>query len=305
MSVCAISTCWRARKISDPRRLVETMKETGLNTFELEFRISAETFWEIKKNREDWGINISSLHAVCPAPPDRKRGAEKFQISDPDEEKRLCGVKNIVETMQNGADMEAKAIVIHCGRVPMEEPAYKMMELYNSGEIRSSYAETTLREITLARETAGKRSFDSLLRSLDEINGEAERLHINVGLENRYYFAELPNIKEFGVIFNLFKGGRLRYWHDTGHAHVSETLFSVSHELMLKTFSPQLAGVHLHDVNGYTDHQAPGGGDVDFDMVKSYLGRETIRVMEPNHFQELAAVKRGIEFLRAKGIFLK
>lgn len=303
MSVCAISTCWRARKISDPGRLVSAMRETGLNTFELEFRIRAEVFREIKKNHKNWGIEISSLHAVCPAPPGRKRGAENFQISDTDEEKRRRGVKDVVETMRNGADMGAKAVVVHCGRVPMEEPIYKMMELYDDGKIKSPEAEDKLREITLAREAAGKRSFDSLLKSLDEINEEAEKLQINVGLENRYYFAELPNIHEFGIIFNLFKGGKLRYWHDTGHAHVNETLFCVPHKLLLKKFSRQLAGVHLHDVTGYTDHQAPGGGEVDFDMVNSYLHDETIRVMEPNQFQDIASVKRGIEFLRAKGIF--
>lgn len=300
MSVCAISTCWRARKIPDPKRLVEAMKETGLNTLELEFRIRAETFWEIKKNRKNWGIKISSLHAVCPAPPDGKR---VVQISDTGEEKRRRAVKDIVETMRNGAEMEAGAVIIHCGRVPMEEPIYKMMELYDGGKIKSSEAKVALREITRAREEAGQKSFDSLLKSLDEINSEAEKLRINVGLENRYYFAELPNIHEFGIIFNLFKGGRLRYWHDTGHAQVNETLFGVSHESLLKKFSTRLAGVHLHDVTGYTDHQAPGGGEVDFDMVNSYLRRETIRVMEPNHLQEPTAVKRGIAFLRGKGIF--
>jgi hypothetical protein len=60
----------------------------------------------------------------------------------------------------------------------------------------------------------------------------------------------------------------------------------------------------LHDVlNGYNDHNAPGCGTVDFDMVKSYLKPETIRVMELNQKVNSADAKQGIAFLKDKGIF--
>jgi|TARA_Y100000294_G_scaffold171465_1_gene184974 hypothetical protein len=100
------------------------------------------------------------------------------------------------------------------------------------------------------------------------------------------------------------KGSKLAYWHNTGHAQVNENLFGVSQESLLKTFSDQLIGVHLHDVlNGHHDHYAPGCGMVDFDMVKSYLKTETIRVMELNQKVHMKETKQGIDFLKDKGIF--
>ena len=287
----------------DARRMIDAVKETGIDCVELDFRISREMFNEILKNREAWSFSVSSLHAVCPAGEGARRGAEKHLISDVDEQTRGQGVKDVVETMHNAADLGATAIVVHSGRAPMEEPIYRMMKLYDEGQIDTPHAASALNELRLARLSASRKNFDSLLKSLDEINSAAVKIGIDIGLENRYYFAEYPNLEEFGIIFNLFGGGRLRYWHDTGHAHVQELLFGLPQRLMLETFQSELAGIHLHDVNGYTDHDEPGSGEVDFDMVSSCLNPETIRVMELNPRVDPEGARRGLAFLRKKGIF--
>tara|TARA_B100000315_G_scaffold35543_1_gene30191 strand:+ start:3473 stop:4480 length:1008 start_codon:yes stop_codon:yes gene_type:complete len=335
MSICAISTCWRAGLTNDAKELIETMKETGISSLELEFRISSETFEEIKKNFTAWGIKIVSLHAVCPSPQGRIRGAEQYLISDIEEENRVRGVDQVKQTLRNVADVGAQAIIVHCGRVPEDEPINIMKQFYDDGKIQSKEAEISLQEISQNRTAKKGKNFEALLKSLDEINAEAEKFDINVGLENRYYFFEFPDMNELKTIFSRFKGGKLAYWHDTGHAQVNETLFGISQrgqgpepngaaapvtnknfaektkfrklisqENLLKTFHDHLIGIHLHDVlNGYTDHNAPGCGTVDFDMVKSYLKPETIRVMEINQEVSPADAKKGIAFLRDKGIF--
>ena len=43
MSICAVSTCWRAGQTHDAKELIEKMKETGISLLELEFRIFSET----------------------------------------------------------------------------------------------------------------------------------------------------------------------------------------------------------------------------------------------------------------------
>ena len=284
--------------------MIDAVKETGIDCVELDFRLSRELFEAITSNRGAWSFSVSSLHAVCPAREGTRRGAEKYLISDVEEESRSLGVKDVVETMHNAAGLGATAVILHSGRAPMDEPIYRMMKLYDEGRIDTPPAASALNELRLARLSASRKNFDALLKSLDEINSAAVKIGIDVGLENRYYFAEYPNLEEFGIIFNLFGGGRLRYWHDTGHAHVQELLFGVPHKLMLETFSDSLLGVHLHDVKGgYTDHDEPGGGVVDFDMVKSYLNPDTIRVMELNPRVDPEGARRGIAFLRKKGIF--
>ena len=304
MPTCSFSTSWLSRNGQDARQIIDGIKKTGIDTVELDFRISREMFNEILKNREALSISISSLHAVCPALEPKQRGAEKFLISDTDEEKRRLGVKHVAATIQNALELGARAVVVHCGRTGMKEPIYEMMKLYDSGNIETEQSEIMLNEFRLNRLTASRKNFDNLLKSLDEINELAVKSGIDIGLENRYYFGEYPNFEEFGIIFNRFGGGRLRYWHDSGHAHVNEVLFAMPQRLMLETFRDSLLGVHLHDVkNGYTDHNEPGCGSIDFDMINSYLSRDVIRVMEINPRVSPENAKRGVEFLKAKGIF--
>ncbi len=305
MNVCSISTSWRSAEIKEGLPLLEAMKETGMKMLELEFRLLGSAFDEIKSNIESSGIGISSLHAVCPSTAtDGKVRAERFLISDEDEDKRKAGVGDVLKTIRNTAELSAKAVVLHCGRVDMEEPIYKMMKLFDAGLINSDESRDELHKALLARMSNGKKSFQSMLKSLDEINGTADKLGIKVGLENRYYFSEMPNLEEIGIILNRFEGGALYYWHDTGHAHVQESLFGVAQELLLETFGGQILGIHLHDVKGgYTDHNAPGSGDIDFDMVNRYLELCEIRVMELNRRVTLKEAVKGIEFLCEKGIF--
>ena len=304
MSICAISTCWRAGLTSNAKELIETMKETGMSLLELEFRILSEAFEEIKKNCAAWGIKVISMHAVCPSPLGRVRGAEEYLISDMEEENRIRGVDQVKQTLQNTADVGARVIILHCGRIPGDEPINIMKKFYDEGKIDSKDAEISLQEISQNRTTNKGKSFEALFKSLDEINKEAEKLGIDVGLENRYYFFEFPDMNELKTIFSSFNGSKLAYWHDTGHAQVNETLFGISQERLLKTFHNHLIGVHLHDVlNGYNDHNAPGCGTVDFDMVKSYLKPETIRVMEINQKVNPVDAKQGIAFLKDRGIF--
>ena len=60
---------------------------------------------------------------------------------------------------------------------------------------------------------------DAVLFSLDKLNREAEkRKAYFLGVENRYYLHEIPDFDEIGMVLREFEGGKLRYWHDVGHA---------------------------------------------------------------------------------------
>lgn len=307
MSVCSISTCWRAEEITDPRTLVDAMKETGINTLELEFRLGAPAFDVIKNNKEAWGIRISSLHAVCPSAAGRGRGAEEFLISDLDEDHRRKGVRDVIETIRHAAEIEAGAVVLHSGAITEDADwQWTMMRFCDEGKLDRAEAEAAREALLIKRVAAARKPFGQTLKSLDAINEAAVKAGVKVGLENRYYFREFPLFEEFGVIFNRFDGGNLYYWHDVGHAHAIETLFGIPHRKMLETFGHHLIGIHLHDVvGGYTDHNEPGCGGVDWDMVKEFLKPETIRVMEINRRVPLERALAGIAFLRQKGIFDK
>jgi len=304
MVISSISASWLSSPDCTADTIIETVKSLGIDYLEAEFRMSAEMLEKIVSKRESGGLNISSMHAVCPSPANRGRGAEAYFLSDTDEDKRKKGIDDVLGTIKRASAIGVPAVIVHSGMVDIEEATYKMMEYCDAGNLRSIEARECLHSALLNRMSNCKKSFSSLLKSLDAINSYANKVGVKVGLENRFYFREMPNLEEFGIIFNTFNGGSLGYWHDTGHAHVQETLFGVSQKMMLETFSERLVGVHLHDVRGgYTDHNAPGSGVVDFDMVKSFLKDDTIRVMELNKRESFEDAKSGVDFLKEKGIF--
>jgi sugar phosphate isomerase/epimerase len=119
-----------------------------------------------------------------------------------------------------------------------------------------------------------------------------------VGIENRYDFRECPDYEEMGVIFEKFGGGRIRYWHDAGHAKVQENLGIVGTKELLDAYGKLLVGVHLHDVNGYSDHHVPGMGEVDFDLLKKYLKKDTIKILEIHPRETEKDLMDGVDFLK-------
>jgi sugar phosphate isomerase/epimerase len=86
-----------------------------------------------------------------------------------------------------------------------------------------------------------------------------------------------------------------------GHAEHLARLGFYAHEEWLRRYASRMLEVHLHDVKGLHDHQAPGLGEIDFGMVARYLPKDAIRTLEiqPSHSQE--QVKAGLKYLAEHG----
>ena len=61
----------------------------------------------------------------------------------------------------------------------------------------------------------------------------------------------------------------------------------------LRRYGNSLLGVHLHDVLGCQDHLPPGEGAVDFNALKEYLKRDTLKVLEPHHPANAESIKKS------------
>ncbi len=305
--VLGVSTCWRSRSIKDGKELIRQIHSLGVKQIELDYRLAPETLDDALKECEALEITPVSVHAVLPAPKNKKEkhDAEAHALCSDDEEERRMAVRDISSTLKLASGIGSKVVVIHSGSAPMEKITLKLQRLYDAGELNSPEGERFVNDCKIERLKSRGATFDNLLKSLDELNDLADRLNMYVGLENRYYLREYPNFEELAIIFLRLDGSRIRYWHDTGHAQAQENLGIAPHEAYLKEFSDIMIGAHLHDVDCYTDHLAPpvgGKGSVDFDMVKKYFSNDTIRILELRDGVSHEDARRAVKWLEAEGV---
>lgn len=302
-----ISTAWKSREINDGIQLIDELEKTGIPGIELEYRITKEAFHQIKNRLKTSKLTVLSLHNYCPHPdilPIEKASGDAFRLSSIDEQERKLGVQYSIQTIRNAHELGARAVVFHLGQVSIEREAERWFSLVRNRKFQDKKGKEFHQRKLREREQAKQPYFDALLYSTDRLNNEAEKLNILIGMENRYYCEQFPNYGEIGVILDHFKGGKICYWHDVGHAQASETFKLGDHEQYLKSYSNQLIGIHLHDAQhvGYNDHFAPGSGLIDFDMIKKYLPDHAIRIIEVHPKVVVDELERGVQFLEEKKI---
>jgi sugar phosphate isomerase/epimerase len=246
-------------------------------------------------------LSIHNYFPVPPIIPPERASGDCFSLSSLDREERDNGVSYTFRTIETAHALEARAVVLHLGRVETDLPRNGLQQLYRESKSKGEIAKLLQQE---REERARFRDshLDALLFSLERIVRRAEQLGVVLGIENRYYFQEMPDIEEIGIILDQFRGGPIGYWHDTGHAAVFEALGILQHEALLKLYAPHLVGAHLHDARGIDDHKPPGQGEIDFEMVKGYLPQGAIKIMEILPSARGQAILDGLDFLKEKGI---
>ena len=300
-----ISTVWKSMgKLKDGQKLMECFTGLGFREIELEYRIDGNTYKQIKQflNRAK-DLKIVSIHNFFPVPDIHETGgADVFHFSSEDSEERSLAVKYAVKTIQIASELGARAVVLHLGMVQMDSVSEELFSLYDAGKVGSDEHKRKLEEFRMLRDRKKGKTLDMMLLSMDEIQKAAEKYGVDVGIENRYRFEECPTFDEIGVIFEKFGGGRIGYWHDVGHAKVQENLGIVGTKELLDAYGKLLVGVHLHDVNGYSDHHVPGIGGVDFDLLKKYLKKDTIKILEIHPRETEKDLMDGVDFLKNIGL---
>lgn len=302
-----ISTSWKSSEIRDGDQLIDELEKTGIPGIELEYRITTAAFHQIKKRLKTNSFKVLSLHNYCPYPeilPIENASGDAFRLSSVDEEERKQAIKYSLRTIQNAAELGVKAVVFHLGQVGVEREADRWFSLFEDRKIQEKEGQEFFQRKLRERDQAKQPYIDALLYSLDQLNRDADKLNILIGAETRYHWDQLPNYDEIRLILDQFKGGKIGYWHDVGHAQACETFGLCKHEEFLKAYSRQMIGIHLHDAQniGYNDHFAPGSGLIDFDMIKRYLPDHAIRIIEAHPKVTVDELEQGVQFLKAKGI---
>lgn len=301
-----VSTSWRSRSVNDGAALAREVAGLGVSAAEIDFRLNEKALGQFLDESARLNVTPVSVHAVCPAPPDKpdRQLAEAAQLCDEDETARKRAVEDTANTIRLAARIGVKAVVVHAGTVPMDKVTLNLQAMYDDGSLNTAEGRRHLNEFRIERLARRGATFDRLLKSLEELAVTAGENSVYLGVENRYYFREYPNFEEMAIIFQRLAGSRIRYWHDTGHAQVQENLGIAPHRAWLEEFGDHMIGVHIHDVDGYTDHAPPptgGRGGVDFGMIEKYMKPDTIKILEMRDNITAEAARAGVEWLRARG----
>ena len=299
-----ISSVYYSKQIDDGAKLLDELAALEFDGIELEYRVRPETLRQMGR-RPGREIPVFSVHAFFPNPvaaSEKGSGANAYLFSSPDRQEREAAVRHGIATLDAAERLGARAVVLHLGRVPVEQELlaeYRRLECAE-GEPTPALLEAVAAVLT-ARGRLGEPHLDAVLRSVDRLNREALRRGLLLGIENRFHPHEIPLHDEVGLILGEFAGGAVRYWHDVGHALNHQRLGIGTQDAWLAAYGTRLVGTHLHDIRGGQDHLAPGAGEADFAAILRHLPPEAIKILEIRPSvprEELIAAR---DFLRSLG----
>ncbi len=268
---------------------------------ELSFGMPGKMVDEIAGLVRDGRVSVSSLHNYCPAPllPEgMKLSHSALPLSNLDERLRRWAVRQTLRTIQTAADLKARAVVLHMGRVEIRPLSPRLIALFENNQDDTSRFRKLAAKIRRRREAAKGPYLEKSIKSLRELAGPARELGIKLGIENRYYPEEIPSLDELGELIAAADSEAVGFWYDLGHAAVKGNLGWEDPGEYLKRYGKYLVGLHIHDVIRTRDHKAPRAGDLDYGPLGEIMKRDLVRVLEIHPTATAEEVRAGADFLK-------
>lgn len=295
-----VSTAWNALRHGSGKEMVRELLDLGFDLLELNVHVTPGMIKEVRGMVKRGQVRVCSLHNYCPLPAgvERDRAAGNvLPLSSTDEAERAAAVAQAKQTIEWAARLEAAAVVLHLGAVPMERRQREALRLIGAGN--QEQARAIVAEDLIERAAVRQPYINSVIASMGELAGHAEAAGVKLGLETRDCYSEIPSLDEFQMIFKNVVSPALGYWHDTGHAHVREVLRIAEQEDYLKKYGDRLVGIHIHDAVGGSDHRALGRGEIDFSKILPYVRPDVDIVLE------IHSQASGAELIRSREVALR
>lgn len=285
----SLSTSWCSSRHTDGAAMLKEMAELGFTHAELSHGIRITLVPGILKAVEEGVIKISSTHNFCPLPTGVTQAAPNlFEPSAQDPREHEQWVRQTKRSIDFAAQVKARVLVMHLGSVRFFwlNPGNRLhayAERHPGAKLIDDKKYCALRDKALLKLLGRMPAYWERVKvSIEEVRVYAAERGIALGFENRERFEELPIDDDFQELLgSLAQPNTAGYWHDTGHAHIKESLALLNHHEQLEKNAASLLGFHLHDVNkDGQDHQAIGSGSIDFGMVSSFWKPHHTLVLE-------------------------
>lgn len=305
----SISTAFAMYRCRNWQELLNTTKELGFSSLELNVEMPGKWFPEIYNSVRNGEIAVSSLHNYSPmieALPAGRTIYSGFRLTSDDPDERRSAVQYTLRTIDWAKNLKAKAVVLHSGDVTTEPSGSQVYAYARKFGLRGKLYEKYVTALFADRKAKADRCMDLLKKGLEPVVKAAEKAKIVLGIENRMYGHEMPDLRETEELLNEF-GSAVGYWHDTGHAEIFARMgFIGSHTEPLEAFKGRTVGFHLHDVEKLSDHHVPGTGEFDFEALRPYVKHVPLKIIEAHPKTEWRKFRkqlvRCVQYLESKGI---
>jgi sugar phosphate isomerase/epimerase len=306
----SISTAYAMYRCRTWHELLETTKELGFGALELNVEVPGKWFPEIYNSVKRGEITVSSLHNYSPkieALPPGRTIYSGFRLTSDDIDERRSAVHYTLRTIEWAKNLGAGVVVLHAGDIPTDPLGGEVYAYARKFGLNGKLYHKYVTALFSDRKAKSAKYMDLLKKGLEPVVKAAEKAKVVLGIENRMYGHEIPDISETSELLNEF-GSAVGYWHDTGHAEVFVRMgFVKSHEEILRALGDKIVGFHLHDMLALSDHNTPGTGDFDFGALKPYMKNGVVKVIEAHPKTDWGKfkkhLKKSIKYLESKGIY--
>lgn len=284
--------------------MLKEIKELGFNQVELNYNVTEKMLREMYPLIESEQVKISSLHNVFPKV-SSEFGPSSVFLGFEDSDKRKQAINYTIRTIEYAKELGAEAIVIHPSKVvvcPEDDEYYneELRRVYLKYGVESQAYRKLLEKAILLREKSNLIHTQLIINSLEEICNYMvkKNIHVNLGLENRAMYHEIPNSDEYEMIFNHLQGAPVYMWYDIGHGEMLNRLDLFDSIEVLEKYKDKLLGVHIHDLDeAFEDHIAPYAKSNILDKYLQYINSAEIKVLELSKHNTPDMIKNGVSEL--------
>jgi sugar phosphate isomerase/epimerase len=279
-------TCWNIRRHTVGSEIIAEIRSLGFRRVELNYNVTPELLSTIEPMIERGDIGVSSVHNTFPFIADPDYGTDSVLLGFDDEAKRRRAVDLLVQSAEYAQRYGAAAVVVHPGEIPFDYNIdHELKRLYQEQGRESLAYQALWQQMLERREALAPHYIERIGQSLEEA---CERIalkgwNISLGIETRSRCYQLPTLREASEIIDRLKGASVGLWYDFGHATMMERMGLYDTLADMAAVRGKIAGVHIHETVGLSDHYCPyvhSGDRAYFDRFLPIIAEAPVKVYE-------------------------